>query len=141
MKFKGFTLLEVMIAAVILSIGMLPLMVINRSSADLTLDAYYEFLAVQIAQEPIELFRAVGYPACTQLPEFKIGVIEDVSARNGLYPAEVEMFGRLITLNTSDLPFCTVTVEVFPKPATRGRRWTRKGRPVINITGVIPHVR
>lgn len=141
MNLKGLTLLEVMIASVILSIGMLHIMVINRSSADLTLDAYYEFLAVQLAQEPIEIFRAIGYPACTQLPQFKIGIIEDISAGNGLYPAEVEMFGRLITLNTSDFPFCTVTVEVFPKPSTQGRLWTRKGRPIINITGVIPHVR
>jgi hypothetical protein len=114
---------------------------LNYSSNKRSIDAGYEFLAVQLAQEPLELFRAVGYPECTTLEDFPVGTLEHVSNKNGVYPAEVEMFDRLITLNTSKLPFCSVTVKVYPRSKTRALYWMGSDKPAVIITGVIPYVR
>ena len=136
----GASLLEVLIAGIILVIGLLPLLMLNRSSNQLTLDAYFEFMAVQLAQEPIEVFRSVGYPACTKLAHFPIGVSEGISERDSVYPAEAAMFSRQITLDVSKPPLCLVTVKVFPRLGTGAEAWMRPGKEVIIMKGAIPVV-
>lgn len=139
-KRRGFTLIEILIVAVLLAVGLLPLLMVNRSSNKLTLDAYYEFLAVQLAQEPIEVFRSVGYPECENLANYRIGSIEPVSNQDGRYPVEVEMFERQITLTRQD-PLCLVTVRVFPKADSSARAWMRQGKEAVIMRGVVPYVR
>ena len=137
MKRRGFSLIEVLIAGVILVVALLPLLLLNRSSNQLTLDAYYEFLAVQLAQEPIEVFRAVGYPACRSLPNYPVDSYEAIDPNDSRYPAEAGMFDRLISLDLSRPPLCVVTVQVFPRAATGARAWLRRGRDAIVAKGVI----
>lgn len=141
MSNRGLTLLEILVAAVVLALSLLPLLGINTSSNQMTLDSYFEFLAVQIAQEPIEVFRSVGYPECTNLPGFPIGKAVPVGTNNGVYPVEATMFDRLIVLDPAKLPLCTITVFVYPKTSTAAKGWMRKGRSAIQVQGLVPYVR
>ena len=138
---RGVSLIEILIASLVLSLALLSLFVVNSSSSQMTLDSYYEFQAVQIAQEPIEVFRAVGYPACTKLPSYPIGKSEPLSGNNGCYPVEASMFDRTIALDTSGPPPYVVTVSVAPRANTLARNWMRKKRGSIVMKGVIPVVR
>ena len=138
---RGFSLLEVLIAAAILMLGLLPLLTVNRSSNRATLDAYYEFLAVQLAQEPIEVFRSVGYPECLQLQKYPVNTVTAISDQDDRYPAEAAMFEREITLDVSRLPLCQITVKVFPRAGSGARTWMRPGKEAVIVKGVIPVVR
>ena len=137
---RGFTLVEILIAAAVLAIGVLPLLLVNRSSNKLTMDAYYEFLATQLANEPIEVFRAVGYPTCATLPGYPVGRVETIDNLDGRYPPEATMFEREITLDPSPAPLCHVTVRVFPRAGSGAHAWIRQGKEAIIIRGVIPVV-
>lgn len=136
---SGFSLVEVMVAGILLSIGFFGLMMVNRSSNQLTLDSYHEFLAIQLAQEPVEVFRSVGYPECTNLLNYKIGSEEVILIDDPRYPPEASRFRREIKLDTSNLPMCLVSVRVtFDSSAGS---WLRPGKEAIVMEGIIPIVR
>lgn len=135
---RGLTLVEILIASVVLSLALLSLFSINSSSNQLTLDSYYELLAVQIAQEPLEVFKAVGYPECLKLPKYPIGQTGPMSTENGRYPAETSMFERTISIDPSTDPLYVVTVSVTPLPNTKAQIWMRKGKNCIVLKGIIP---
>jgi hypothetical protein len=137
----GSSLLELLMAATILVAGLLPLLLLNRSSNQITLDAYYEFLAVQLAQEPIEVFRSVGYPACTELPRYPLDTVTAISGQDDRYPAEAAMFDRHISLDLSRLPLCLVTVKVSPRAGSPTNAWLRRGKDAVVAKGVVPIVR
>lgn len=139
MKKAGFSLVEIMLAASIIVIAMGALLMMNRSSNQITMDSYYEFLAVQIAQEPIEIFKATGYPACLNLENYLPDKV--VTIENENYPDAARQFERVIRLDTSQLPLCLVTVEVYPKTSSGARAWLRSGKNSIVLKGVVPVVR
>ena len=58
---RGFSLIELLLAMIFLSLVMLSIMWLNSSSSRSSMDAYYEFMAIQLALEPIEVFRTFGY--------------------------------------------------------------------------------
>lgn len=135
---RGLTLIEVLIASVVLSLALLSLFLINSSSNRMTLDSYYELLAVQIAQEPLEVFKVVGFPECMQLPKYPIGTPEPMTTENGRYPVEAAMFERTIRVDLLTEPLYVVTVSVTPLPDTKAQTWMRKGKSCIVLKGIIP---
>ena len=137
---RALTLFELLIVTLVISLAMLPLFTLNRSSQELTLDASYEFLALQLAQEPIEVFRAVGYPACTTLADYPLGAVLPINRYDDRYPPEAAMFERLVVLDDSRLPQCVVTVQVFPRADTAARSWMRSRKAAIVVKGSIPVV-
>lgn len=143
MKKSGLTLVEILIAGMVLSVAMLVLFVVNSSSQKMTLDSYYEFLALQIAQEPIEVFRTVGFPACEGLTaDYPLDSPTPVSdGGRGLYPLEAAMFERTITIDKSNAPIYLVTVEVSPREKTKARTWMRKAKTAVTLKGIIPIVK
>ncbi len=61
MKRKGFSLLELLIGFLILSIGIGSFLWLNRMSNQVTMDSYYRLLATRLAWEPVEVCRAIGF--------------------------------------------------------------------------------
>lgn len=124
----AFTLIEILVCLGILSACLLPLYfatsVANRGS----MDTYYEFLAEALAQEPIEVFRAIGYRALVDytkqpLPDYPLGW-QDLAAQDWQkMPAEAGVFRRLIeivpaTRDSDDPPALLVRVTVAPTGST-----------------------
>jgi Tfp pilus assembly protein PilV len=138
MNRHGITLIEILVAGVVMSVAMLVLFVVNSSSQRMTMDSYYEFLTMQIAQEPIEVFRAVGYPECKNLPAYPIDESSPISGSSGIYPLEATMFDRHITLKEIP-PLCMVTVTVSPRARTHAESWMSKSNSV-TVKGIIPIV-
>ncbi len=129
---RGFTLVELLLAAFFLSCALLSLIWMNASSSRSSMDAYYKFQAVQLALEPIEVFRSFGYEWLTdyaghQLAQFPVGKRVDITdpAFGGLqHPAECGMFQREITLTPvtgGGLRAIRVTVRVTPRHQSRAR--------------------
>jgi prepilin-type N-terminal cleavage/methylation domain-containing protein len=137
---RGVTLVEVMTASMILTVALLVLLSVNSSSSRMTMDSYFEFLAVQIAQEPLEVFRSVGYPQCKNLPKYPISVTTPMTNENGLYPPEVMHFERKIEIEAKP-PSYLVSVSVAPKPNSIAQAWLRKGKGVVTMRAFIPAVR
>ncbi len=135
---RGLTLVEIMTASVILSIGLLSLFVVNSSSHRMTMDSYFELLALQIAQEPLEVFKVIGHPACMNQPNYPIGKTVAITTENGRYPVEACMFERTITIDHSTAPLYVATVSVTPLPNTKARLWMRTVKSCIVLKGIIP---
>ncbi|MBF0501078.1 MAG: hypothetical protein HQM09_13145 [Candidatus Riflebacteria bacterium] len=140
MKRRAVTLVEILIASFILAGALLALLTVNSSSNRMTMDSYFEFLAMQIAQEPIEVFRAVGYPECMSIPKYPVAVTEPILNQLGLYPVESSMFERTISVDISKLPLCLVTVTVTPRSNSRAQAWLRRGKVNFSMKAVIPYV-
>ncbi|RCK79322.1 MAG: hypothetical protein OZSIB_0193 [Candidatus Ozemobacter sibiricus] len=136
----GFTLVEVLISMMILSLVLLGALVMVSRSRVGAMDAWFEFLAVQLALEPIEVFRGFGatwvkdYRA-HPLPEFPLGVTAIEPRRGALHwPADATLFEREITLTPVEEPVPGVLVEVRVRPrgATRAQVWLRREEVVMS---------
>jgi hypothetical protein len=138
---RGLTLVEVIVGLFVLTVAILPLILINSTSNQMTLDSYYQLQALQLAMEPIEVFRAVGYPQCTALPHFPLDYTEDLSSRVGVLPPEVGMFERTITMDTSGPPPYIVTVVVAPRSNSIARYWMRRKNGTVVMKGAVPFVK
>lgn len=143
MSRRAVTLVEILTASVVLAVALLTLLMVNSSSNRMTMDSYFEFLALQIVQEPIEVFRAVGYPACMNLSQYPIDTPGPVLNDRGLYPVEATMFDRTISLDTGKLPLCLVTVTVSPRSNSQAKMWTsnKRRQGSVTIKAIIPYVR
>jgi hypothetical protein len=104
MKKQGFSLIEALVAMVFLAVAILSLLDLNRLSNKMTMDSYYEFMALQLAREPIEIFRGFGYSRLksldtSPLPDFPL---EETKNLKDLppkwYPRETGAFHRQISL-------------------------------------------
>lgn len=135
---RGMTLIEVMVASIVLVLALLGLFMVNSSSSRMTMDSYFEFLTVQLAQEPLEVFRSVGYPACMSLARYPIGSPHPITNESGVYPVEATMFERKITVDTSRPPLCAVTVSVYPKINSMASAWFKKRKNTAVMKALIP---
>ncbi len=131
---RGFTLVEVLISLLILSLVLIGALVMVSRSRLGAMDAQFEFLAVQMALEPIEVFRGLGaawvkdYHA-HPLPEFPLGTNVIEPGRGVLHrPVDCALFEREITLTPVSAPVAGVLVEVRVRPrgATRAQVWLRR---------------
>ena len=127
-----------------LSFVLLGVIWMNSSSNRSSMDAYYEFMATQLALEPLEVFRSFGYDWVKKYPgnalaQYPLHDFEDIkSPLNGSgfqYPAEAGLFQRRITLE--ELPggagipnAIRGKVEVIPKGESRAYAWLLKKDPV-----------
>lgn len=131
-KRRGFNLIELLMAMLFLSFVMMGVLYLNSSSNRSSMDAYFEFMATQLALEPIEIFRTFGYDwmksyATHQLDDYPIGESE-IKNRSIRHPAESTLFLREIILvpidGTSEIPNAMrVKVRVYPKGQSRARAW------------------
>ena len=140
MKCRGFSLIEILIAIFLLATVLLSLLWMNRYSHISSMDAYYEGIAIGAAQEPLEIFRGMGYEwlelyqkgqadlnksaALTACPP---GVWFNLAdAKPGLYPSEASDLKRLITVTpvTSDgIKAFQVTVRIAPALQSKIDAW------------------
>lgn len=135
---SGFSLVDVLIASLFLSMVLLGLMWMNSYSSKSSMDAYYEFLAFQIAMEPIEVFRSFGYEWLKQykentLPDFPLDKWVDLAQNQTMAvirrPVECNFFQRLIKLEPvqeGSLNAIRVQVSVSPKDQSRIKSWLRR---------------
>ncbi|MFZ2958445.1 MAG: prepilin-type N-terminal cleavage/methylation domain-containing protein [Candidatus Ozemobacteraceae bacterium] len=139
--FPGFTMIEVLIAVTIMAVALLGLLTLNSSSNRGAMDAYFELLGVQLAQEPIEVFQTFGYSWVDayrdDLTDYPLNVWKDIppAAR---YPAEATMFQRrieLTQLTENGLNFYRMCVRVAPKGDNRVKNWL--SRPEISMEALI----
>jgi len=103
MKRRAFSLVEILIAMVILSVAMFALLVMNSSSNKGSMDAYYDLQAVQLAKEPLEILSAFGYrwladPA-NELPGYPLNRWTTASGTSR-YPMDANQFERIIERDT-----------------------------------------
>ncbi|RCK81623.1 MAG: hypothetical protein OZSIB_0757 [Candidatus Ozemobacter sibiricus] len=129
---QGFSLIELVIAAFFLSCALLGLIWLNSASNRSSMDAYLKMQAVQLALEPIEVFRAFGYEWLTsdarpQLEQFPIGRLAGIvdPPFGGIqHPSECAQFQREITLTpmiVNGLRAVKVRVRVVPHAQSRAR--------------------
>lgn len=141
-KKRGFSMLEIVIAMAFLSIAILSILWMNRSSNQGSMDAYYEFLAFSLAREPIEIFRGFGYDCLKDIAENKVSPpsrypvvgnpasgfvdIEFDSMSDLQYPAEARLFQRKIELtdiSSGDLQGIKIKVTVAAKGQSKVDVW------------------
>ena len=131
----GMSLIEVLVVIIFLSLVMLSLISWNSMSNRSSMDTHYEFLAFQLAREPIEAFRAYGYEWAKDACEkgrcgsvITLGSwqpIVDGGADGIRYPSECHSFKRRIVMTKIPGPpdLIRVEVEVAPKDSTRAEEW------------------
>ena len=61
MQHKGFSMVEIIIALVVMQFALLSFFMINHSSNAKTMDAYYEYLSESLGEEVIDLCHGMGY--------------------------------------------------------------------------------
>ncbi|MBF0407793.1 MAG: prepilin-type N-terminal cleavage/methylation domain-containing protein [Candidatus Riflebacteria bacterium] len=125
---KAFSLIEVLFAAAIMTIAVLPLLWMTRYSNKSTMDAYYELLAMTLAKEPIQVFRAIGYSDLVlninnPHPDFPVGE-QQIPCDGIKRPVEASAFKRKIQLEVlSAEKAVRVMVSVFPGGQNRVSTW------------------
>ena len=127
-RLSAFTLIEILVCIAILSLCLFPLYMTATQANRSSMDAYYESLAGSLAQEPIEVFRALGYRGLTDyarhpLPDFPLGWQDLSSSDWQRIPAESGVFRRFIEVapysaGGDDPAAIRVRVTVAPKGAS-----------------------
>lgn len=132
MRRKALSLIEILIAMVILSVALFALMIMNSSSNKGSMDAYYDLQAAQLAQEPLEILSAFGYrwlasPA-NQLADYPLNRWMEVSDSKR-YSPEAMQFERTIELEPiteGPAKAIRIKVSVRPKEAERAKKWVSR---------------
>ena len=121
-------------AMVFLSLILVAALFMVGQSHQGAMDAGFEALAIQMALEPIEVFRGFGARrmadyAAHPLPEYPLGV-QTVPVVSGAIhrPVDCGLFEREIILRPVSTPFPGVQVEVKVRPRgqTQAQRWFRR---------------
>jgi type II secretory pathway pseudopilin PulG len=139
----GMTLLEILIAILLISFAILPLFQLTRAAQRETGDASLEFLAFSLAREPIEIFKGVGFKGTLPMaragrsgfPDLPLGekVIEDRPFSPFQHPAEAGWFKRSISLEEVEragVRAILVTSVVSPADPRKGGRVLSRGEVV-----------
>ncbi|MBF0406906.1 MAG: hypothetical protein HQM10_06110 [Candidatus Riflebacteria bacterium] len=133
-KIRAFSLIEVLIAVVFLSTIIVGIVNMNYMSNRSSMDSYYEFLAMQLAEEPIEIFRIFGYTWLStygtshSIPEYPLDMWKPVESGNmsGVqYPPEALLFKRKISLRplTGRVKGIRIKVQVAPREQSTAKIW------------------
>lgn len=142
----GFTILEILIAIMFLAFAILSFMWLNQTSNRGSMDAYFEFLAFSLAQEPIEIYRGLGYEQVCRyltnsdapLPKYPLDTwidITDDPTSDAQHPPDAAMFSRRIEMQpvTKDgLKAIKITVMVQPKGQSRVEAWLSRQRVTLD---------
>ena len=130
---RRFVLLEVVMATCLLAIGTIGLFWMSSQANRGAMDSYFGFLALNLAKEPLEVFRGFGYDWLKEydkhpLPSFPLELSPIVDSELGLvhHPAECAMFKRSITLTPVEehgTRAIRVQVQVVPIEQTQVMVW------------------
>ncbi len=136
---SGLTLIEVAIAALILGLLSVGWFQVLSQANRQNMDTYYEFLASQLAAEPLEVFRALGYSTLERvvanalsIPEYPLGVSDIGTHAAGEIQAlgESFLFRREILMKPvaeSGNAGMMITVRVYPREDEgRLKTWWRQ---------------
>ena len=151
---RGLTLIEILIALLFLSGAVLSLFGLNRISNQGAMDAYFETLSLQLAREPLEIFKSFGYRWVEKLrtgeipppiQDLKIGdwipVSQQISPGGTAIfrPVDGDLFRRRISLSPFSLPgqpaAILIEVEVVPVEESNAMRWLT--RPGIKLADLV----
>lgn len=144
---RGFSLIEVLIAMLFLSVVILGLMWMNSFSTRGSNDAYFDFTASQLALEPIEVFRSFGYEWLTTyggshyLLDYPLETWIDIESGGGrpgiARSGDAALFKRTISVVPVAGPprAMRVTVQVAPRNQSRASTWLM--RDVVTMNGLI----
>ncbi len=144
-KKKAFTLIEIVIGMAMFLIVLLSIFMLNQSSNQSSMDAYYEILAFSLAREPIEVFRGFGYDTVLKICRgeispalYKVGDYEAIEYNPGIdlqYPAEAENFQRKIDLEEKQSPdgikYVKIVVTVGVKGQSKAENWLSRKSVVL----------
>jgi prepilin-type N-terminal cleavage/methylation domain-containing protein len=111
-SWRGFSLVEVVVAVAIFSSAVLGIILMQNSSQRATLNAYYEFLGVSLAREPLELLRGRGFrwlkENIGQLEKFEESLVPEkwfsFPGEGMDYPCEAALFKRRIEIESLKNP-------------------------------------
>ena len=138
---RGFSFLEFLVALVFLATALVSLIWMNSYSNRGTQDTYYRSMAMQLAQEPLEVFQAMGYSSLkarlaanpsqplAQYPIGETAISPSVGGADGsplFRPAEASSFKRRIQCDLLDGQFpraIRVVVTVLPKELNWLKGW------------------
>ena len=135
-KRKAFTLMEIIIAMALMMVVILSIFMLNQTSNQSSMDAYYETLCFSLAREPIEVFRGLGYETVLAISKeknkcpapYKIDEFTNITFDPKLalqYPADAENFQRKITLTPGD-GYINMKVTVAPRNMSKAEVWFRR---------------
>jgi len=131
-KSQGFSFTEVMLAAMVLGLLVIYVFTLISESNRGTASAYHQYLAEQVAREPLEVFRFLGSIKVreylnTGIADYKFNEwqkIETASAFTGIErPEDAAGFERKITvtpLTHKDMEAILVQVNVRPARGSAG---------------------
>ncbi|MBF0544129.1 MAG: hypothetical protein HQM08_06840 [Candidatus Riflebacteria bacterium] len=144
--YRAFSMIEVLIAMVFLATVIIGIGNMNYMSNKSAMDSYYEFLGLQLAQEPIEIFRVFGYKWLStygqshSLPDYPLDSWQPVSSSvmGGIqYPPEASLFQRKISLKpiNGKIKAIRIKVQVAPKEQNRIKIWLSQSD--ISMEGIV----
>lgn len=146
-KFRGFSLIEILIAIFILSIISSGIFLFITGANRSSMDSYFEFMAMQVAKEPVEVFKCFGYSRVSKAQTQPIAdyllnqwqEVEQFSNETGIdRPEETEFFERLIEatpFEDSGLKGVIVKVSVRAFKPGKAKTYVRKG--IVEFSGII----
>jgi len=152
MKRSGFTLIEVLLAMLLIVMAVFPLIWTLGFANRMTADLYLENLALSLAKEPLEVFRGFGYrwtlayrdhPSLPEFPLKKAPVVLPPSSPLA-HPAEAVFFQREITIEDVSVDGqegLRVRVEVTPVGQSRAQAFLSRKEGVVMETLIFPKPR
>lgn len=133
---RGFSMVEILVAMLFLSVVILSYLVINQQANRGAMDAYYELLAFLLAREPIEVFRSFGFRNLkmmsdlggSPIPIYPLNTWAAIQGTGVMqHPTEAEHFERRISLSTvpsvGGIQAVKVKVEVRAIGQSRVQAW------------------
>ncbi len=143
---RALSFLELLLTIALLSLVLLALFSTTTYSNRRSFDAYYEYLALALAKEPIEIFRGFGYHWLAgydrhPLPAYPLAwsPIADADLGLVLHPAEAAGFRRHIALTpVTDGRTRAIRVRVTVAPAAANRVMTWLSRDEVVLEALIP---
>lgn len=144
-KRKGFSLIEVLIGMVIMSVALLSFFMINESSNSKSMDAYYEFLAHSLGKELVEFTHGMGYewaqkymtkPDLFPLDEWH-GILEKPIFSDSTYFREADSFERKVNFKKVSKAGegILITVDIRVKEKNKAASWL--SRNFISYTTIV----
>jgi hypothetical protein len=147
MNKNGFSLLEILIGCIFLSLILVSLIFLNIHSKRGAMDSYFEFLAGQLAQEPIEILAPFG---CRHLlkyhehphPDFPLQptpLKDPESLIPPVFrPADASRFQRWINITPLEKDgLRAVRIDVHVAPATESTVGTWLRRNVVTVSALV----
>ncbi len=146
MNDRGFSVVEITIAILLLAVMSASVFTLIGFANRGTMDSYFEFLALALAREPIEVFRAFGYHWLREyekhpLPKYPLGfsIVSDANLGIEQYPKDATAFVRHISfrpLEKDGLKALTVRVTILPAEEGWVLPWFRRDEVALEATFV-----